>query len=176
MCERINASESCTFQEAGNALESQHPMFLPGTAVNDPKTFIKRSETTFEIRKQVNCVEFTEKYVSEEETSKENPNGCRHSTKLHGLIKVHTRPQKKRTAKSEEQFRKATFLILCSLFFCNVPNIIYNFYSAGTGDHHALFSYLIFTSLLLNSSLNALILIATSKEIQRNIKALFQKG
>ena len=40
MCERINASESCTLQEAGNALESQHPIFLPGTAVNDPKIFI----------------------------------------------------------------------------------------------------------------------------------------
>ena len=73
----------------------------------------------------------------------------------------------------EQDFRKATLLIFLALFVCYFPNFSHNFYFFATRDENDLFSFISRISVLLNSSLNAVILIFCSKEIQRNVKAIF---
>ena len=78
-----------------------------------------------------------------------------------------------RKANPEQDFRKATLLIFLALFICYFPNFSYNFYAIAAKDKNALFSFISKISVLLNSSLNAIILISCSKEMQRNLRAIF---
>ena len=78
---------------------------------------------------------------------------------------------KRRKIQPEMEFRKATWMILLSLFVCYIPSLINNFYMSATRDYT--FSLIAQIPLILNSSLNAVILIICNREIKRNIKAIF---
>ena len=80
----------------------------------------------------------------------------------------------KRKANPELEFRKATCMILLSLSVCYMPIFINNFYRPATRGQNYTFSFIAHISLILNSSLNALILIVCNKEIKKNIKAIFR--
>ena len=80
---------------------------------------------------------------------------------------------KRMRSKTEQEFRKATLLILFALSICYCPRFIHRFYVYATQDKYAVYYLLTGISLLLNSSLNAIVLIACSKEIQRYIKEIF---
>ena len=80
-----------------------------------------------------------------------------------------------RQIKPEEEFRKATCLILLAVFFCYFPTLIRFFYNFTTGDNNAALSFISEASLLLNSSLNAVILIVSSRDVYAKVKTLFTK-
>ena len=84
------------------------------------------------------------------------------------------RMQQRRQLKTDREFRKTTLLILLALFICYVPYLIKTFYSLA-GGHSIVFSYISAITLLLNSSLNAIILIVCSREIKGNVKAIFEQ-
>ena len=75
-------------------------------------------------------------------------------------------------SKTEHEFRKATLLILFALFFCYFPRFIHRFYLFATQDRNHVHFAISNVGVLLNSSLNAAILIACSKEIRKYIRAL----
>ena len=75
-------------------------------------------------------------------------------------------------SKTAHEFRKATLLILFSLFFCYFPRFIQRFYVFATRDRNNAHFAISNICVLLNSSLNAAILIACSKEIRKHIRAL----
>ena len=81
-----------------------------------------------------------------------------------------------RQTKPEEEFRKATCLILLAVFFCYCPTLINFFHKFATRDNNAALSFISGTSLLLNSSLNAVILIVCSRDVYAKVKTLFTKG
>ena len=80
---------------------------------------------------------------------------------------------KRARSKTEQEFRKATLLILCALSICYCPRLVHRFYVYATQDKSAAYYLLTGISVLLNSSLNAIVLIACSKEIRRHIKEIF---
>ena len=73
----------------------------------------------------------------------------------------------------DEEVKKVTFLILITVLVCNVPGHINFFYYFATGTPVYALSFISQLSVLLNSSLNAIILIVWSRDIKRAIKALF---
>ena len=79
----------------------------------------------------------------------------------------------RRRVKPDMQFRKATWMILLSLSICYMPALTNNFYTLATRDYNYTFSLIVQITLVLNSSLNAVILIICNREIKRNIKAIF---
>ena len=81
-----------------------------------------------------------------------------------------------RKAAPEQDFLKAIVLIFLTLFICYLPFFVYDFYIFATKDREAIMETIALITVLLNSSLNAIILIAFSKEMQRNIKAVFVMG
>ena len=85
--------------------------------------------------------------------------------------------QKPQTTMStaEQQFRKAILFVLLTLFISYLPFFFYEIYFFANKSRNIVFSLISFMSLLLNSSMNALILIAFNKEMQKNIKAIFFK-
>ena len=85
---------------------------------------------------------------------------------------IHQGPKRARS-KTEQEFRKATLLILCALSICYCPRLVHRFYAYATQDKSAAYYLLTGISVLLNSSLNAIVLITCSKEIQRHIKEIF---
>ena len=85
--------------------------------------------------------------------------------------KIGEKSQRK-IAKPEIEFRRATFLILITLLMCYTPTFIDNFYSHATGNQIMIFSVVSHSSVLLNSSLNVIILVVCNREIKRNIKSI----
>ena len=73
----------------------------------------------------------------------------------------------------EQDFLKAIMLIFLTLFICYIPFFIYKFYSFATNPPSDMIKDIIYNFVVLNSSLNAIISIAFSKEMKRNIKAIF---
>ena len=88
--------------------------------------------------------------------------------KRKGLQKLQTR-----RVKPENELRKATCLILLVLFICYVPTHISNFLVFATGNKHYVSKLIFRVFLLSNSSLNAIILMACSRELRSFIKAIF---
>ena len=74
-----------------------------------------------------------------------------------------------------DEVRKATWLILFAVFICYAPGLIISFHYFVTGTQNVAMSFISQLSVLLNSSLNAVILIVCSKNIQRKVKALFTR-
>ena len=77
-----------------------------------------------------------------------------------------------RKAIPEQDFRKATLFTFLALFICYFPNLFHT-YKFASKDRNALFSSIAQIIVLLNSSLNAIILISFSKEMRRHVKAIF---
>ena len=75
----------------------------------------------------------------------------------------------------EQDFLKAVLFIFLALFICYLPFFIYMLYMHATKRRNAILEAISLTAVLLNSSVNAIILIAFSKDMQRNIKAVFAK-
>ena len=75
----------------------------------------------------------------------------------------------------DEEVKKATRLILLAVFMCYVPGLIIFFYYFATGAKGVALSFISQLSVLLNSSLNAVILILCSKNLQRKLKAIFTR-
>ena len=71
---------------------------------------------------------------------------------------------------------KAIMFIVLILFTCYMPFLFNKFYSFVTKDSSEIMQDISFIAVLLNSTLNAIVLIAFNKEMQRNIKAIFAKG
>ena len=90
--------------------------------------------------------------------------------KLEDVIRMKQRKQ----VRPDREFRKTTLLILLALFICYAPFFIQNIYSFA-GGQSVVFSTICRITLLLNSSLNAVILIAYNREMKRNIKAIFEQ-
>ena len=94
-------------------------------------------------------------------------------TTVKGLeINVCQQLQKKK-ATPEQEFRKAIIFIFLALFICYFPTLFCKFYEFAADDKIFILSATSAIGVLLNSSLNAIILIAFNKEMQRNIKSAF---
>ena len=79
-------------------------------------------------------------------------------------------------ATPEQEFRKAIFLIFLALLICYFPNFIHNFYSFPTKNVNSILLVTSAIAVLLNSSLNAIILITFNKEVRKKVKAIFREG
>lgn len=77
---------------------------------------------------------------------------------------------KRKILRPELEFWKATCLILSSLAICYTPQLSYEVYCRILGDCNFEVTTLLAVSVLLNSSLNALVLILCSNELKQNIK------
>ena len=75
----------------------------------------------------------------------------------------------------DEEVKKATRLILLAVFVSYVPGLIVFFYYFATEAKGVALSFISQLSVLLNSSLNAIVLIVCSKNLQRNIKTIFTR-
>ena len=83
------------------------------------------------------------------------------------------RQLRKREATPEQEFRKAIIFIFLALFICYFPIFFCKFYQFASKEKNSILSVASFTGLMLNSSLNAIILIAFNKEMKRNLKSIF---
>ena len=99
------------------------------------------------------------------------PKESRQTTKSNST-KTELNP-KDRKASPEQRFRKAVLFIFLALLMCYIPFFIHEFYFFANKRRNNVMSVTSFIGVLLNSTLNAAILIAFSKEIQRGIKAVF---
>ena len=79
----------------------------------------------------------------------------------------------KRRATPEQEFRKAIIFIFLALFICYFPIFFCKFYQFASKEKNSILSVASFTGLMLNSSLNAIILIAFNKEMKKNLKSIF---
>ena len=93
---------------------------------------------------------------------------CKYRWSTRGKRKEN-RPEEGRQVKPEMEFRKTAWMILLHLFACFMPSLINNFYTL-TRTQSCTFSIIVYSSLILNSSLNAVILIVCNREIKKNIK------
>ena len=80
---------------------------------------------------------------------------------------------RRRRSTPDEEVKKATCLILLAVFVCYVPGITNYFHSFATGAETVAMLFISQVSVLLNSSLNAVILLVCSKDIQRKVGALW---
>ena len=78
--------------------------------------------------------------------------------------------QERRRAKPEAEFLKAISLILIVLFICYIPAFSYDIYASMTGDSIEELASIFYVLVLMNSSLNSVILIACNRELKRNLK------
>ena len=76
-------------------------------------------------------------------------------------------------ATPKQEFRKAIIFIFLALFICYFPIIFCKFYEFASKKKNSILPVASLMGLMLNSSLNAIILIAFNKEMQRNIKSIF---
>ena len=79
----------------------------------------------------------------------------------------------RRRSTPDEEVKKATLLILLSVLICYAPDIIDVFHHFIKGAPVVALQFTSHLSVLLSSSLNAVILIVCSKDIRRKLKALF---
>ena len=86
-------------------------------------------------------------------------------------IEVSQKSQRK-IPKAQRQFRKAIIYIFIALLMCYLPLFVSMFYFIANKHKNGVLSVTSFIGIQLNSCLNAIILIAFSKEIRRKIKAI----
>ena len=142
-------SQPCVLTNRATGFESQNEAFiLPDCPTNSPMKVIDKKEKHDSIRINANVSHFVENYT--------------------------TSPAIDATKKGDKLL--ALFFILLALFICYFPNIINTFYTFATIHESYVASCISEICVLLNSSLNAIILIAFNKQMQRNIKAIFAKG
>ena len=72
----------------------------------------------------------------------------------------------------QQEFLKATCLILLALLISYLPAVVYHYYSFATRFANATFLFISTGSVLLNSSLNAIVLVGYSKEIRDYIRKI----
>ena len=81
--------------------------------------------------------------------------------------------RRRRTKSPDEEVKRATRLILLAVFICYFPGITNYFHNFATGTETVAVLFISQLSVLLNSSLNAVVLLVCSKDIQRKVEALF---
>ena len=171
----INGAESktsCTVVQANNALGFQESSFsLPDfavtspTALNDGIEYTSGKENATKVSNSVN--EGTTNAFPETKVDKEKNIVSNKSNKT----RSNAAPKSQRLKpKFEQEFLKATCLILLALLISYLPTIVYHYYSFATGFVNATFLFISTASVLLNSSMNAIILIGCSKEIRDYIR------
>ena len=177
-----NSFKPCVFGKDEKALEPLEDAFvLPNCAESGPTILIRKYEKTNDIERRQPAISSFFKNEMTHPVGQENLDRGKRKASLRaektqlvdGKFSTTSLAQK---ATPEQDFRKATLFIFLALFICYFPNISYYFYEFATKDRNALFSYISQISVLLNSSLNAIILISFSKEMQRHVKAIFVKN
>ena len=175
-----NTSLSCTLAKEASVLESHNKaVFLPNSSVPDPATSIDNKETSADITRMSHSSFIVENDIISRATDRsaacrilmENVKGTK--TQL-SPAESNQKPQKRMSA-AEQQFRKAILFILFALFISYLPFFFYEIYFYANKSINIVFSFISFISLQLNSSMNALILIAFNKDMQKNIKRIFVK-
>ena len=166
--------------KGATAFESQNEAFvLPNYHTNSSIKVIGKKEKGDSIRETANVSRFVEKYTNLPATDTIEKGdillATREQATTPNLKATFSQPSQMRKATREQEFLKATFFILLALFICYFPSIINSFYTFATKAENDVAAYISEICVLLNSSLNAIILIAFNKEMQRNIKALLQK-
>ena len=78
-----------------------------------------------------------------------------------------------RESAAEQDILKATMLIFLALFICYMPIFIFKLYTFATKNWSFVIEHISYTCVLLNSSLNAVLLIACNKEMKKNVKEIF---
>ena len=78
-----------------------------------------------------------------------------------------------RESAPEQTVRRAAMLIFLALFICYMPIFILQVYNFATNNLSSILEFISYTCVLLNSSLNAVLLIAFNKEMKRNVKTIF---
>ena len=115
----------------------------------------------------VNNVAANKNNEKEKEEVESNKSNRQKRTKRNTVKK-----QEKRRAKPEVEFRKATCLILIALFICYAPALSYELYGRASGNYDEEMAFLLTVLVIMNSSLNAIILIFCNRELKRTIKTM----
>ena len=155
----------------------QEANFVPDVDAIRQYSLDAMSKKTDSIENNAQCSNIVEKVVvlhaGKVKIENEQPFESKQQSRMENLNEV-IRMKQKRQIRPDREFRKTTLLILLALFICYVPFFIESIYSFA-GGHSIVFSYISAITLLLNSSLNAVILIAYNRETKRNIKAIFEQ-
>ena len=177
--EKVQSSSlSCASAKGTSVLEPQRKVviipMLPVTHNTNPS---KSREQLDEIRTtvQLSCVVENDTIPRSTELNVE-------STALMESIKATmtqsinielTQKSQRKMPKAQSQLRKAIIYIFLALVICYLPFFVSMFYLIANKRKNGVLSIISFIGIQLNSSLNAIIFIAFSKETQRNIKATF---
>ena len=78
-----------------------------------------------------------------------------------------------RESAPEQDVLKAIMLILLALLICYMSFFVYKLHILAANNWSFVLQEIAYIFLLLNSSLNAILLIACNKEMKKNIKAIF---
>ena len=172
--EKSSVSQSCVLAERVTHHEHQRKTFvLSSSSANSSIKVTDIGETHDEVRRTAKFPGFFKSstacrildidtdYSKQVETRRQSTDVCRKS--------------RARIATPEQNFLKAIFFILLAVFLCYFPSIIYRIYSFAANNSNYSASVISESYVLLNSSLNAAILIAFNKELRRNIKESFGK-
>ena len=177
--EKPNSYRSCVLARDNKVLEPDGKAFLL-TNANEaiPSKSFRESRKLGDMKTTRRLSNFVENAIvcPVTNTEREKIVVTRQATLEQKLDSKTSQKSQTRKATPEQDFRKATIFIFLALFICYFPTFIQNFYAFATRGGNFIFSYISEICVLLNSSLNAIILIIFSKEIQRNIKAIFQQN
>ena len=76
---------------------------------------------------------------------------------------------------AEQDFLKALLFIFLALFICYLPLFCYKLFVLATKERNAIMQAISYITVLLQSTLNAIILLAFNKEMLKSIKSIFIK-
>ena len=179
--ENHNSCRSCVIRKDEKILEPHDKAFpLPNVNEASPSKLLGESRQLGDTKTTANGSNAVENgivyLVNQTNTERENVVATRQATFVKRLDSKTSQQSQTRKATPEQDFRKATLIIFLALFICYFPTFIQNFYTFATRSGNAIFSYISEICALLNSSSNAIILVIFSKEMQRNIKAIFLRN
>ena len=177
--EKSNSYRSCVQTRDNKFLEpNDKAVLLPNTSEAIPSKLFGESRKLGDMKTTARVSNFVENAIAcpVANTEREIIVVTRKATLEQKLDSKTSQQSQTRKATPEQDFRKATIFIFLALFICYFPAFIQNFYTFATRDGSVIFSYISEFCALLNSSSNAIILIIFSKEMQRNIKAIFQQN
>ena len=176
-----NVPLSCALTQRVSALQPQNNAFvLPQCCTISPVKDFANAETPDETRAPVNVPVFVENdidYIAAGlKAGSDKVMERKQVPKTKSQIVQANQKLLPRKAAPEQDFLKAIMLIFLSLFICYLPFFVCDFYIFFTQDREAIIETIAFIAVLFNSSLNAIILIAFSKEMRRNLKTIFVMG
>ena len=170
--------KTCLHKKNNVIHESQQEAYvLPESAAISPYKANSKSKNANHIENKAHFSRAVKRVivlpVSEVKIENGVPIGIKQENKEQNLErKCLQKQQQRQRFKPEREFRKATWLILSVLFICYFPTFINNFYSYA-GGRNMIFKSICGITVLLNSSLNAVILIASNRELKGHIKVIF---